>query len=111
MPDMKPVLVVLSLCGLVLAGCGKSDAPGENPLTAPVDYLGAAAKAKSASERTIDTVALNQAVQLFHASEGRYPHDLRELVTQKYMPRIPDPPHGMKIVYDAGTGQVRIIPE
>jgi hypothetical protein len=108
---MKRVLAVLSLCGLALAGCGKSAEPGENPLTAPVDYLGAAAKAKQSSERVIDTVSLNQAVQLFHASEGRYPHDLRELVTQRYLPRIPDAPHGMKIVYDAGTGQVRIVPE
>jgi hypothetical protein len=109
---MKRLLVAVVLCGLGVASCSRSEAPpGENPLTAPVDYLGAAAKAKQASERTIDTIALNQAVQLFHASEGRYPHDLRELVTRKYLPRIPTPPHGMKLIYDAGTGQVRIVPE
>jgi hypothetical protein len=106
---------------LVLAiGCGRQDsakttkptnAPGENPLTAPVDYLGAAAKAKTASERTIDTVSINQAIQLFNASEGRYPKDLNELVTEKYLPQIPPPPHGMKIVYDAARGQVKIVPQ
>jgi hypothetical protein len=108
---MKRTLVILSIATMTLAGCGRKDTPGENPLTAPVDYLGAAARAKQASERTIDTIGLNQAIRLFHATEGRYPHDLRELVTQRYLPRIPEAPHGMKIVYDAGNGQVRIVPE
>jgi hypothetical protein len=68
------------------------------------------AKAKKASEKTIDTASLNQAVQLFQASEGRLPKDLNELVTEKYLPRLPDAPYGMQIVYDASTGQVKVLP-
>src|SRR5213078_3956701 len=112
---MKRLLSVLLLGGLALAGCGKKEAKptasatnenysSGNPVTAPVDYLGAIAKAKKSSEKTIDTVALNQAVQQFNVTEGRYPKDLNELVTEKYMPRLPEPPYGMKIVYEASTG-------
>src|SRR6266480_2258630 len=111
---MKKVLLLLVLGGLALAGCSKketkstSSATNENyssgnPVTAPVDYLGALAKAKKSSEKTIDTVTLNQAVQQFNVAEGRYPKDLNELITEKYMPRLPEPPYGMKIVYDANT--------
>src|SRR2546430_12391580 len=119
---MKKVLLLLVLGGLALAGCGKKEAKptasatnenysSGNPVTAPVDYLGAIAKAKKNSEKTIDTVSLNQAVQQFNVAEGRYPKDLNELVTEKYMPHLPEPPYGMKIVYDANTGTVKIVPK
>jgi hypothetical protein len=114
-----------SWLGLVLlitaVGCGKSEpsapttttnaaaAPGNNPLTAPVDYLGAVSKAKKVSEATIDTVSLNQAVQLFNAQEGRYPKDLNELVTEQYLPRIPEAPYGTKLTYDPAKGEVRVV--
>jgi hypothetical protein len=104
----------------LLVGCGQKDetqpakatnetAATGNPLTAPVDYLGAIAKAKKSSEKTIDTVYLNQAIQLFHTSEGRYPKDLNELVAENYLPKIPDAPYGMKIVYDATKGVVKVV--
>ena len=63
------------------------------------------------AEKTIDTVALNQAVQQFNVTEGRYPKDLNELVTEKYLPRLPEAPYGMKIVYDANTGTVKVVPK
>jgi hypothetical protein len=113
------------LCGVVasgMIGCGKSDpseptaatnaaAPGENPLNAPADYLGAAAKAKNVAVKVVDTAALNQAVQLFNAAEGRNPTDLNELVTTKYLPRIPDAPPGQKISYNPNTGEVKVVPQ
>ena len=80
-------------------------------LTAPVDYLGAVAKAKKSAEKTVETVSLNQAIQQFSAAEGRYPKDLNELVTEKYLPKLPDPPYGMKIVYDAAKGEVKVVPK
>ena len=114
---MKAILFsALLTVGLVAAGCGgKEDKttttskPGENPLTAPVDYLGAAAKAKINSEKTIDTVAINQAIQMFSTQEGRYPTDLKELVSGGYIRQIPTPPYGMKIVYDPAKGEVTIV--
>lgn len=108
-------------CAALVVGvsCGKSkenegtstNAASGNPLTAPVDYLGAAAKAKRASEKTIEAASINQAISLFHASEGRFPKDLNELVTERYLPKVPEAPYGMKVVYDATRGQVQIVPE
>jgi len=119
---MKRILSLLVPAALALAGCGKKDAKSTtgatnenyssgNPLTAPVDYLGAVAKAKKSAEKTIDAVNLNQAIQQFSAAEGRYPKDLNELVTEKYMPRLPDAPYGMKFVYDAAHGEAKVVPK
>jgi hypothetical protein len=113
------LLTMVGFMAAVLLGCGKKEetggattnAAGGNPLTAPVDYLGAAAKAKRSSEKTIDTISLNQTIALFHATEGRFPRDLNELVTEKYLPKVPEAPYGMKIVYDAERGQVQIVPQ
>ena len=119
---MKNALSLLLLGGLALAGCGKKEEKSTasstnennssgNPLTAPVDYLGAVAKAKKSAEKTVETVSLNQAVQQFSVAEGRYPKDLNELVTEKYLPKLPEPPYGMKIVYDAAKGEVKVVPK
>jgi len=115
---MKKSAYLCLLVGLSFAGCGKQADPptaatnstsGGNPLTAPVDYLGAIDKAQKTAVKTIDTAALNQAIQLFNAQEGRNPKDLKELVEQKYIGEIPAAPYGMKIVYDATSGQVKVV--
>jgi len=115
-------LCLLFVFTLGLGGCGKKEGAANskttnapvasgNPITAPVDYLGAVAKAKRLSEKTIDTASLNQTIQLFQASEGRLPKDLNELVTEKYLPRLPDAPYGMKIIYNPANGQVKVVPQ
>ena len=115
---MKAVLSMIATVGLLLAGCGeKSNPPAPttnattegNPLTAPVDYLAAVAKAKQTAEKTVDVASLNQAIQMFNVDNGRFPKDLNELVTEKYIPRIPAAPYGMKLEYDANTGKVRVV--
>jgi len=119
---MKKMISMLFLCWLALVGCGKKEAKptssstnesysSGNPVTAPVDYLGAISKAKRSSEKVVQAVSLNQAVQQFAVAEGRYPKDLNELVTGKYLPRLPEPPYGMKIVYDATNGEVKVVPK
>jgi len=119
---MKSTLIAVTLLAVASAGCSRNDqssstkstnapAASGNPITAPVDYLGAVAKAKKSSEKTIEVVSLNQAVQQFNAAEGRYPKDLSELVTEKYLPKLPEAPYGMKIVYDANTGTVKVVPK
>jgi hypothetical protein len=116
---MKAPLCLLLIGGLILVGCGNksdssaasasgSNAPGSNPLNAPSDYLGAIVDAKQRAVKTIDTVSLDQAVQTFSVEHGRYPKDLDELVQTKVIPKIPDPPYGMKIVYDANNGTVKV---
>lgn len=115
---MKRLLPVLWVGALAAGGCGKSPQPAAggatnqaelNPLTAPVDYLGAVGKAKQTAVKTVDLASINQAIQMFHVEHGRFPKTLEELVEEKYLPRIPEPPYGMKIEYDAQSGKVRVV--
>jgi hypothetical protein len=110
-------LLPLALAGL-LVGCSKESAPpapgtntatSGNPLDAPGEYLGGLAKGQQSAVKTVDTTSLNQAIQLFQVDQGRYPKDLNELVTEKFIPKIPDAPAGMKIVYDASAGTVKVV--
>ena len=39
---------------------------------------------------------------MFNASEGRYPTALEELIPN-YLGKMPDVPHGYKLVYDTNT--------
>lgn len=111
------------LCS-VAAGCGdakradtgtKSAATNAggagNPITAPVDYLGAVANAQKRSEQTLDLTTLRKAIQAFQAGEDRLPATLQELVSEGYLPRLPAAPRGMQFAYQPQTGQVRIVPE
>jgi hypothetical protein len=108
---------LIVMAGLLFTGCGKkssssasaTNASSGNPLTAPVDYLGAAAKAKNMADKTVSTAGLNQAIQLFHAQEGRLPKSLDELVSERYIGSIPPAPAGMKYDYNAQSGTVRIV--
>jgi hypothetical protein len=113
----------LSLCGVLwLAGCGDhQDTPAKSTNTAagggggtPVnasggDYLGTLVKGQQTAAKVVDTAALNQAVQLFNAQEGRNPKDLNELVTSKMIGSIPEAPAGMKLDYDPATGTVKVV--
>ncbi|MBM3881601.1 MAG: hypothetical protein FJ387_18065 [Verrucomicrobia bacterium] len=113
------LLLLLSVAALGAgAGCGKRETPAaptqpeaakSNPLTAPADYVGAVGSALKHSAKVVDTVSLNQTIQQFHALEERYPSNLNELVTMKYLPSVPTAPTGMKIQYDPRSGRVQIV--
>jgi Tfp pilus assembly protein PilF len=125
---MKPSFLISVAAGLLLAGCGDNHSGKQaqatnstatptnatvnyntgNPITAPVDYLGAVAQAKKYSEKQIDLAYLNEAIQQFNAAEGRYPKDLNELMPN-YIGKIPQAPYGSKIVYDAASGTVKVV--
>jgi hypothetical protein len=114
---MKVLLPLLVVATAVLVGCGqkKEEAPASssssgNPVTAPVDYLGAVAKAKKSMEGKIDTVTVTQAIQQFAGEKGRFPKDLNELVTAGYLKSLPQPPYGMKLHYNAQSGEVKMVP-
>ena len=57
----------------------------------------------------MDTTSLNQAIQLFNVENGRNPKDLNELVEEKFIPKIPAAPYGMKLEYDATAGKVKVV--
>ncbi len=105
------------LFALFLSGCGDNSAKptGSNttssgsPLTAPVDYLAAAGKAQQSAVKMVDTTSVNKAIEMFSVDKGRYPKDLNELVQEKYISKIPEPPYGMKLSYDATAGKVTVV--
>jgi hypothetical protein len=114
---MKTLICFLAGLSLVWVACGKKVEPGKpaatntpaagsNPLNAPADYLGAMSQAQKLAVKTVDLNAINQAVQMFYAEEDRFPRDLDELVSRRYLPRLPQPPTGMRFVYNPQTGQV-----
>jgi hypothetical protein len=129
---MKASFLILVAAGLLLAGCGNNNSgtppqgtnnagAGQatnatpnyntgNPITAPVDYIGAVVQAGKYAGKQIDVAYLNQAVQQFNVQEGRYPKDLNELVPN-YVGKLPPVPYGMKLDYDPNTGQVRVVKE
>lgn len=102
---MKATPILFLSAGLLCASCGNDNS---NPVTAPVDYVGTAVKQQQKAIKSVDTTALNQAVQLFNVQEGRYPKDLNELVEKKYIGKLPDAPAGMKLSYDATAGKVTV---
>jgi hypothetical protein len=116
-----PWLVAASL--LLVAGCGDNSnkpaapagtnatAAGGSPLNAPADYLRGLASGKQSAVKTVDTTSLDKAIQLFNVDHGRNPKDLDELVQMRYIPKLPDAPYGMKLVYDADAGTVKVVPQ
>lgn len=117
---MKNISTYLAL-GLFVAliGCGEKDPTAKkvdldnnssgNPLTAPVDYLGAVSKAKKTAVKVLDVASLTQAIQTFHANEDRYPTSLAELVSTHYLPSIPALPTGMRYNYNPASGLVKVV--
>ncbi len=114
---------VLAL-SVALVGCGRSDSEAGakesaaeparqqgagNPLTAPVDYLGAVGAAQRQAAKTVDLTSLTQAVRAFQAGEERLPKNLQELVTEGYLSRIPAPPKGTQWSYQPQSGQIRVV--
>ena len=116
---MKALPILTLMAGLLLGGCKQeeasppksSTAPGGNPLTAPVDYLGAAARAKQNAAKTVSSAGLDHAIKIFAANEGRYPKDLNELVRPDYLNAIPPPPAGLQYSYNPTNGVVKLVPK
>jgi hypothetical protein len=75
---------------------------------APVNYLGAVVQAQQHAEKVIDVSYINQDIQMFYASEGRYPKDLQELIPN-YLGKMPPVPYGYKLVYDTTTYTVKVV--
>lgn len=112
-----PVALLLSAVVALGSGCGKKEEPQKpkegtssgNPLTAPVDYLGAVGKAKTTVTKNLDLANVAQAIKMFEAAEERLPKNLNELVEKGYLPKLPVAPQGLKLTYDATTGQIKMV--
>ena len=117
---MKTLIYVSLLAATLAMGCGDNNsakpagstntpAASTSPLSAPADYVSGLAGAQARAIKTVDVASLNQAVQMFYVQENRFPKDLNELVQKQLIARVPDAPRGMKIVYDATTGTVKVV--
>lgn len=80
-----------------------------NPLTAPVDYLGAVNQARKTSLKVIDQASITKAIQQFNALEGRYPKDLNELARENYIGAVPQPPAGSRFSYNPANGEFKVV--
>lgn len=101
---------------IFLTSCGDSSKPGtvanevSNVVTAPVNYLGTVVEAQKYAEKQIDVAYINQDIQMFNASEGRWPNSLQELIPN-YLGKMPVVPHGYKLDYDATSHTVKVVKE
>lgn len=111
----------LLMFSVLWVGCGGGDSDEPeldlaeqesegNPLTAPVDYLGAVNQAQKSSADKLALVGLQQAIQQFTVLEERRPKNLSELVSSGYIARLPEVPRGQELSYDPQTGLVSIAP-
>lgn len=119
---MNGRLVLVIAAAAILSGCGNNHsgqtAPSTNStagstnsgsvLTAPVDYLSTVVQAQKNATKTIDVSYLNEAIQQFNVQEGHYPKTLQEL-TPNYVAKLPTPPYGYKLDYDANGGTVKVV--
>ncbi len=112
---MKTLRLIPAVLLLALVGCSKSTpseggdggAPQKTTAT-PGDYLNNLTTAEKRASKTVDTSAVNRAIETFYVEEGRFPKDLLELVELKYIPLIPKLPEGANWDYDTNTGVVMI---
>ena len=114
-------LVLTSSVILLACGCAKKDESAQakenlltnnssgNPLTAPVDYLGAVNQARKTSLKVIDQASISSAIQQFNAMEGRYPKDLNELARERYIRAVPEPPPGSRFSYNPANGEFKVV--
>jgi hypothetical protein len=111
---MKISFFALITATAFLTGCGDSSKPGtaanevSNAVTAPLNYIDAVGQAQKHAQKVIDVSYINQDIQMFYASEGRYPNDLQELIPN-YLAKMPPVPVGYKLVYDTTTHTVKVV--
>jgi hypothetical protein len=113
---MKILPVSMLAAALLLAGCGEKASQKtsqavnavSNVVDAPLNYIGAVAQAQKHAENVIDVSYINQDIQMFNASEGRYPKDLQELIPN-YLGKMPAVPYGYKLVYDTNSYTVKAV--
>jgi hypothetical protein len=113
---MKISIFALIATTAFLTGCGDSSKPGtvsnevSNAVTAPLNYIDAVGQAQKHAQKVIDVSYINEDIQMFNASEGRYPKDLQELIPN-YLAKMPAVPVGYKLDYDATTHTVKVVKE
>ena len=116
---MKALFLVLAATAAVMTGCGNNNSGKTAPSTnstagstngSSMNYLGTVMQADKNMTKTIDVSYLNEAIQQFNVQEGHYPKDLQELIPN-YVAKLPTPPYGYKLDYNADSGTVKVVPQ
>jgi len=114
---MKAFLLISVAIAVLLTGCGNKNSGSGTSSTnsaagatngSSMNYLGTVMQADKSMTKTIDVSYLNAALQQFNVQEGHYPKDLEELVPN-YVGKLPTPPYGYKLDYDANSGTVKVV--
>jgi ABC-type glycerol-3-phosphate transport system substrate-binding protein len=92
---------------LALAGCSGGSSNSNSSTNTAANSSSPVTQPEIYAQQKMDMASLNQAVEQYHAAEGKYPDNLQELAPS-YIARIPDAPPGYKINYDAGSGVVSL---
>ena len=112
---MKGIQCIFIL-GLLGSACGDGPEPdindnsSGNPVTAPVDYLGAVNQGRKKAIGDVGLLQVNGALNQFKASNFRPAKSLQELMAEGYLGAIPELPTGKKWHYDPQTGKASIVP-
>ena len=86
----------------------KTEEIGSNPLLAPVEYLGATARAKTSSQAKIALAPIQQAIQMYQVENGSFPPNLNALVQGGQIRALPTLPQGSTYQYNPSTGAVTV---
>ena len=103
------------ILGLLVSACGNevkpdiNDNSSGNPITAPVDYLGAVNKGRNKAIAEAGLMQVNSALNTFQASNLRPAKSLQELMAEGYLRTLPELPAGMKWQYNPKTGKASIV--
>ena len=103
------------ILGLLGSACGDGAKPdindnsSGNPVTAPVDYLGAVNKGRKKALGEVGLMQVNSALNQYQASNSRPAKSLKELMAEGYLNALPELPTGMKWHYNTETGKASIV--
>lgn len=115
---MKPRMALFAIACVLLGGCGKKDTAQKNlltnnssgnPITAPVDYLGAVNQGRKFAIKKIDLVQVQNAINFFNANEDHFPRSLDEVVAKHYLGSLPELPPGSRYAYNPQNGEVKVV--
>ena len=108
---MKKLSGLLFLSALLVAGCQEGGTTAKEvregaseAVNAPADYVGANVRAKQQASATTAKMSVDNAIRMFQAAEGRNPASLNELISEGYLPAMPELPKGASFSYDPQTG-------
>lgn len=97
---MKPLhlLLLLAILSLPVSACRRQRNKTESPTDA----------ASAAAPEPLDLAKLNAKIREYTEAFGKPPASLQEMVDKKFLPRLPEPPAGRTLVYDAQKMQAQL---